>query len=201
MIKPICLCLPEYPEQIETAKKHFEDSGLDNVEFVWGIHAEIAGLSTWHTYERDAPGSGFKMGTKPTGIWLGHWIAWNVAMRFGDEHIMILETDAKFLPEWREKLDAALKIVPTNYDFLHPGHCCLKGHDNKWVAGDVWETKNAQCTHCYIVRRGVLPFMLKTIRKCWSPIDIQMQLEAFPYLNTYAIIPRIVEQFNTIIPE
>jgi GR25 family glycosyltransferase involved in LPS biosynthesis len=200
MIKTICLCLPEYPDQIEAAKKHFDESGVENVEFFWGIHAEVAGLATWHCYERDAPGSGFKMGTKCTGIWLSHYMLWASAMRETCDHIMVLETDAQFLPGWKEKLEAALKIVPTNYDFLHPGHCCLEGHPRTWVAGEVWETKHAQCTHAYIVRRAILPFMLKTLRKCYGPIDIQMQLECFPFLKTYAIMPRIIDQFNTIIP-
>lgn len=199
-MKAFCLCLPEYPDAIAKASAHFEESGLLGVEFIWGVHAEIAGLATSHPYERDAPGSGFRMGAKPTGIWLGHWIAWQVAMRCNDEHVMILETDAKFLPGWREKLDEALKIVPSNYDFLHPGHCCMEGHPRTHMGGEVWETKYAQCTHCYIVRRAVLPFMLKTIRKCYAPVDIQMQLECFPHLKTYAIMPRIVEQFGTIIP-
>lgn len=200
MIKPICLCLPEYPEQIESAKKHFEESGLENVEFFWGIHAEKAGLATWHCYEVDAPGSGFKMGTKCTGIWLGHYMLWASAMRENCDHIMVLETDAKFLPGWKEKLDEALKIMPTNFDFCHVGHCGMEGHPRKQISGDVWETKHCFCTHAYIVRRAVIPFLLKTLRKCWSPIDIALVMECFPHLQTYAIYPRVVEQFNTIIP-
>lgn len=199
-MKTYCLCLPEYPEAIEKAKVHFEASGLPDVEFVWGIHAEIAGLATEHPYERDAPGSGFRMGYKPTGIWLGHLLIWNIAMRCNDDHIMVLETDAQFHEGWKQKLEEALKIVPSNFDFLHPGHCCMEGFERTHVGGDVWESKHAQCTQCYVVRRGVLPFLLKTIRKCYAPVDIQMQLECFPHLKTYAIMPRIVSQFGTIIP-
>lgn len=199
MIKPICLCLPEYPDQIEAAKKHFAESGLENVEFFWGIHAEKAGLSTWHPYERDAPGSGFRVGPKITGIWLGHIMLWSAAMRDTADHIMVLECDAQFLPGWKEKFEEALKIIPTNFDFLHLGHCAVEGHPRKHIGGDVWETKHSQCTHCYIVRRAVLPFMLKTIRKCYAPIDIDMVLEIFPHLNCYAVIPRVVSQFNTIL--
>lgn len=199
-MKTFCLCLPEYPESIEKAKAHFAEAGVGDVEFFWGINADVAGLATAHVYELDAPGSGFKMGTKPTGIWLSHWMLWNCAMRCSDEHIMVLETDAKFEPGWKEKLDEAMKHIPTNFSFLHIGHCCLEGFDKTLVHGDLWETKHAQCTHAYIVARSVLPFVLKTLRKIWAPIDIQMQLECFPHLHTYAIIPRVVTQWNTIIP-
>lgn len=199
-LKTICLCLPEYPDQIEAAREHFMEVGLGDVEFFPGINAEVAGLATWHTYERDNPNTGFKIGTKCTGIWLSHWVLWAAMARENCEHIMVLETDARFLAGWKEKLKESLGIAPTNFDFLYPGHCCLKGHPQTHVAGDVWETKNIQCTHCYIVRRGVLPFLLSTLRKIHAPIDIQLQVECFPSLLTYAIVPRIVEQLNTIIP-
>jgi GR25 family glycosyltransferase involved in LPS biosynthesis len=200
MIKAVCLCLPEYPKQIEEARAHFAEAGLENVEFFTGINAEVAGLATWHCYERDNPGTGFKIGTKCTGIWLSHWILWAAMMRENCEHIMVLETDARFLPGWKETLAESMDIVPTNFDFLYPGHCCLQGHPKTLVGGDVWETKSLQCTHAYIARRAVLPFMLQTLRRIHAPIDIQMQLECFPHLHTYAIVPRIVEQLNTIIP-
>ncbi len=198
-MRAICICLPENEEANKIAEAHFKDSGVDSLEFMWGLNSTISGLDTCHPYEIDNPKSGFRMGPKPTGIWLAHWTCWQIAMRYPDEHILILETDAKFLSGWKEKLNAALKIVPTNYDFLHIGHCCLEGHPRTHIGGDVYETKHAQCSHAYIVRRAVLPFMLKTLRKIWAPIDIQMQLECFPHLHTYAIVPRIVEQLNTVI--
>lgn len=140
------------------------------------------------------------MGYKPTGIWLGHLLIWNIAMRCNDEHIMVLETDAQFHEGWQQKLEEALKIVPSNFDFLYPGSCCTQDHPKTHVGGEVWESKCIMCTHCYIVRRGVLPFMLKTIRKCWAPVDVQMQLEAFPSLKTFLMLPRCVSQFSTILP-
>jgi GR25 family glycosyltransferase involved in LPS biosynthesis len=196
-MKAICICLPEYPEAIERAKEHFTASGLDDVEFFWGINAPVAGLATSHCYERDHPGSGFRMGAKPTGIWLSHWILWNCLMRYPDERFMVLETDAKFRDGWKDRLDRALKDGPGYFDFLHIGHCCMEGHDRQHYGGDVWESKCAQCTHAYIVSRNCLPFLLKTLRKIWAPIDIQLQLECFPQLKTYAVMPRLVDQFDT----
>jgi GR25 family glycosyltransferase involved in LPS biosynthesis len=200
VIKAVCLCLPEYPKQIEEAQTHFAEAGLENVEFFTGINAEVAGLATWHCYERDNPGTGFRIGTKCTGIWLSHWMLWSAMMRENCEHIMVLEVDARFLPGWKEKLTEAMSVVPTNFDFLYPGHCCLEGHPKTLIGGDVWETKGIQCSHCYIVRRAVLPFLLQTLRRIHSPIDIALQDECFPHLNVFAIVPRIVEQLNTIIP-
>ncbi len=199
-MKKFCLTLPEYPEVTVAAQNHFAEMGVEDVEFFWGFNAPLAGVATTHCYEVDNPGSGYKMGAKPTGIWISQYMLWNHIMHLGDEYYMILESDAKFLPGWKEKLDRAMKVVPSNFDFLHIGHCCMEGHERKSLGEDVWETKHCQCTHAYIVRRGCLPFVLKTLRKVWSPIDIQLVTEVFPHLNTYAIYPRIVDQFNTVIP-
>lgn len=200
MLRAVCICLPEYPEQIIAAQEHFKAVGLDGCEYVWGFHAPTAGLATSHVYERDHPGSGFRMGEKPTGIWLSHYMAWNCLMRYPDDHFLVLETDAKFEDGWKDKFDQALKDAPSNWDFLHVGHCCMEGHDRKHVAGLVWESKSMQCTHAYVVARKCLPFVLRTLRKVWAPIDIQMQLECFPHLHTFAVMPRIISQFNTILP-
>lgn len=201
-MKTYCLCLPEQPDKIKAAREHFDEIGLE-VEFFWGLHAETAGLATWHTYERDNPGSGFKMGARPTGIWLSHYMLWNALAHFEpSEHVMILETDARFSIGWRDTLMRAMMVVPTNFDLLYPGHCCVEawidiGEGGVEIGEGVWETKHIQCTHCYIARRPVLAFLLKQLRKIWAPIDVQMQLECFEHLKTYAIVPRIVEQENT----
>jgi len=198
--KPYCICLPEYPEATESAKAHFSEVGLENVEFFWGFNAPLAGVATTHTYEVDHPGSGYKMGAKPTGIWLSHYMLWSHLMRQPEEHFMVLETDAQFAPNWKERLERAWNDVPSNFDFLYPGYCCMENHERKHIRGDVWETKHSQCTHCYIVRRGILPHVLSSMRKVWAPIDCQLVMEIFPTTNVYATIPRMVAQFNTIIP-
>lgn len=200
MLKTYCITLPETPDATIAAQKHFAERGVEDVEFVWGLHAEIAGLATAHTYERDNPGTNFRMGYKCTGIWLAHWLVWQIAMRTDAEYIMVLEADAKFDEDWKEKFDDAMKHVPKGFGFLHLGHCAIEGHPKAHIGGNVYESKHAQCAHCYIVQRSILPFMLKTIRKCYAPIDIALLLEIFPFVPTYVVVPRIVSQFNTIIP-
>lgn len=196
-MKSICLCLPECPEQIEKAKAHFAAVGLADVEFFWGIHAERAGLATIHPYEVDNPGSGFRMGFKPTGIWLSHYMLWSMLTRLPDDRFLVLETDAMFHDDWRERFGKAMADVPNDFDFLHIGHCCLKGHPQTLVAGEVYQTIHQQCTHAYVLSRKCIPFLLRTLRKVWSPLDIQLQLECFPHLRTFAVVPRIVSQFDT----
>ena len=195
MIKTFCLCLPEYPEKVEQAKKHFAEQRLENVEFFHGLHAQTAGLSTEHTYEHDGPEIWNRIGYNSTGIWLSHWMLWNVLIHLAHDTVMILENDVKLCENWEERLSKALSDVPGDFGMLYVGSCCTEGHPKTHVSGDVWECKHMQCCHAYVIRRGALPTLLK-MRKIWAPIDIQVQLECFPHLKTYVVLPRIFDQHN-----
>lgn len=198
-MRSFCISLPEQPAKRERATAHFRFHGVAP-EFFTGINAPVAGLTTSHTYERDHPGTGFRMGSAPTGCWLSHYMLWGALALQPEEHFLVLEDDAKLCDEFAGKFRAAVANTPRDFDFLHVGHCCLKGHPQTHVTPDIVETKCVQCTHAYVVARKCLPFLLQTMRRVWAPIDIQLQLEAFPHLKTYAVVPRIVDQFNTEIP-
>jgi GR25 family glycosyltransferase involved in LPS biosynthesis len=200
MMRAICLCLPEYPEKIEKAKAHFAARGLTDVEFFWGINAPIAGLATIHPYEVDHPASGYRMGAKYTGHWLSSYMLWSCMAGMTDDAYLVLEDDAQLCEGFMEKWAQAMRDVPRDYDFLYLGNCCMQGKPARHIAGDVYESKGMLCTHAYVLRRATVPFLLKTIRKCWAPTDIQLQFEVFPHVKTYAVLPRIVAQFDTVIP-
>lgn len=199
-MKTFCLTLPEYPDRIKAAQAHFAEMGVDNVEFFNGLHAEKAGLATSHCYDVDHPGTGFRIGYKVTGIWLAHVMLWMHLARLSDDKFLILEDDAQFHADWKTRFNEGLAILPGDFDFFHIGHCCLEGHPRTLIHGEVYETKHAMCTHAYMINRRCLPFLLGNIRKCYAPIDCQLVLEIFPHLRTFALMPRCVSQFNTIIP-
>ena len=93
--RTFCLTLPENPQRTFKAKEHFESRGLP-VEFFNAIHGPTAGLSTIHPYEVDNPGSGFRMGFVPTGIFLAHYNLWMALQLLPDAHFLVLEDDAQF---------------------------------------------------------------------------------------------------------
>lgn len=198
-MRTYCLCLPERPERIKRASQHFAEVGLEDVRFFHGINSDLAGLSTSHLYELDNPG--YRMGPKPIGIWLSHYMLWShLAHAYdADDCVMILEDDAKFPLNWATELEEAFSYIP-DFDFLFAGHCCLAGTAMEHLGGKVYSTKSAQCNHCYIVRCGVLRKVLMLLRRVWAPIDIQLMLEVLPLVASYAIVPRLVEQFDTFIP-
>lgn len=73
-----------------------------------------------------------------------------------------------------------------------------------------------QCNHAYVVTREAARILTTRLRQVWAPIDIQQASECWgdrlprspePFgvlerpLNVYTVLPRIVGQWNTEIPE
>lgn len=210
-MKAFCICLPEQPDVIERARVHFETHGLPSVDFFWGINAPVAGLSTSHTYEVDHPGSGFIMGPQPVGCWLSHYMLWSCLLRANadpadaaklsrDDHFLVLEVDAKLCDDFPGRLKQAIADAPLDFDFLYIGNCCAAGREQTLIQGSVYACKQMLCTHGYVIARRCLPLVLRTLRRIWAPIDIQLTMEVFPQLKTYVVLPRMVEQFDTELP-
>jgi hypothetical protein len=197
--RTFCLALPEYPEKIEKAKAHFQSVGLNDVTFFYSLHAEKCGLSTQHTYDVDNPGTNFRIGYKPTGIWLAHYALWAALNLLWDEHFLVLETDAQFHSDWHSRMTQALQDVPRDFDALYVGSCCASGKKAVRVKGEVYDSKYPFCTHAIIWAKKALPTLLNTQRKVYAPIDLSLCFHSLPLLKCYTVLPRIVEQFDTVI--
>ncbi len=74
---------------------HFAERGVQ-ADLFRGLDAQALGLRTVNPYEVDAPGSGFNMGPKPTGIWIGHRMLWAALQLLPDDEVLVLEEDALF---------------------------------------------------------------------------------------------------------
>lgn len=201
-MKTICIHLPEKPERLEQARNHFASQGV-NAEFYVGINGQKMGVLTDHPYMLDRkPGDElFFIGNHGVGIFLSHYSLWNAMTLLPDEHIFILEDDAKFQDGWKEKFDKALQDVPADFDVLFIGSCAAKKKRNRHITGGIWEVKYPMCFHAYVVAKKAVPHLLATNRDCYAPIDISVTLHSFPALKVYTLLPRIVDQFNTHLDE
>lgn len=197
-IRTFCISLPESPERKAKAQAHFRERQVD-CQFFDGIHAERFGLQTIFPYEVDNPGSKFNIGFKCVGIWLSHYFLWGALNLLWEDSFMVLEDDAKFEPDWHPRLINALKNTPEDYDMLYIGSCCAHTSPRRLISAQVWEVKYPLCTHAYIVRKKALPVLLRTQRKVYAPIDISMAFHSMPELKVYTILPRLVDQFDTVI--
>lgn len=207
-IRPFLMTVPEFPEKTEAALKHFKEVGIVPELFpcfcaynkLVAPAEPVCGLTTLHTYEVDNPGSGYHIGPKSVALCVSFQAFWIAASFMPDTHVLFLEWDALFHPNWRERTEQALKDVPPDFDFLFLGSCCCKGRPMKQVKGEVWDVRYPQCNHAQIIAKKAMGTLLRTQRKIYAPADISLAFHAFPHLKVYTLLPRCVDQHDTFIP-
>lgn len=180
---------------------HLRERGVSGAEIVYGINSELAGLSTSHTYDVDHPGTGFRIGTKLTGVWLGHYLLWSVCNALPDSHFLLLEYDVVLATDFVARMEQAMRDVPPDMDFLFLGSCCTRGHPTTHIAGEVFDVRYPQCNHAMIVAKKCLPYVLATQRKCYAPVDCGLIFHSFPALKVYTVKPSMASQLGTDYPE
>jgi GR25 family glycosyltransferase involved in LPS biosynthesis len=206
-MKTFILGLPEKKERLARMVAHVEERGIRGASVVWGIHAENCfglmpdetkpGLQTRHCYDIDNPGSGFRIGPKLTGIYLGHYLLWSICNQLPDDHFLLLEDDAILHPDFKERMERAMADVPMNFDVLFLGSCCTKGHATTHVRGEVFDVRYPQCNHAMVISKKAMPVLLETQRKCYAPVDCSLIFHAFPKLQVFTVLPRLADQVDT----
>ncbi len=207
-IQKLCLSLPEKPKRKAAAQKHFDDNGLHGVTFLTSIHGEKSGIKTVNAYAVDDKTGSFKTGFHECAIYLSHYIAWQIAA-LGSQPTGILEDDACLEPGWKDSLNAALRDIPEDFDFLFVGSCGAAGAMKNQVKGNVWRISGGvSCFHFYIVSPAGAQKLMLGIRKMWAPVDLATYVDdplgghdsPFKRMKVFLVLPRKVTQFNTVIP-
>lgn len=198
-IRAFCVTLQEMPEKWAFISNHFKQSGFECEPFN-GISAKESGLVTELTYDVDAPGSGYRVGRKPVATWISFYMLWS-AMQYMNEHFFAqIEWDCQLVPDWRPRLEQAMKDVPADFDIVMAGNCCCEGKPKTHIKGEVYEMKTANCGHFSIISKKALLVLLGTQRRVYAPLDLSLIYHSFPHLKVYVILPRIAGQFDTVIP-
>jgi GR25 family glycosyltransferase involved in LPS biosynthesis len=206
-IQKLCLSLPEKPERTSAARAHFDMAGLHGVTFLTSINGAKFGLKTIFPYAVDDKSGNFFCGHHETGIFLSHYIAWQI-VALGNQPAMILEDDAKLESGWKESTEAAFRDVPADFDFLFVGSCGT-GVMKDRVRGNVWSVRYPACFHCYVVSPKGAETMMRKMRKMYGPVDLMTYVDdprggtdaPFKAMQVYTVLPRKVSQFNTVIPD
>lgn len=198
-MKSFIICCPEFPERNEAARKHLNARGLEP-ESIWGIHGETFGLLPSRPYNGNRPGAGELTPISQVGLVLSHYMTWAVCEAEDDDKFMILEDDAKFPEDWKERLEVAMSDLPHDWDIFLIGNSHTADKSKEQICGDVWEVKYPFCTHAYLVRRKALRTLLTHCRDATLNIDLLLIREAYPKLKVLTMLPRLVEQRGTELP-
>lgn len=210
-IQPIMLYLPDTEKWRQRAiegEKHFNESGINNIIKVAGIYGEGFGIVGTHLYEYDNPGGGHQIGVANTALCLSMQIVYNVMKVLPNSHYLFLEDDSRFNDGWFTVVEQALKDIPKDFDFCFVGSCCAEGRGGVKIAPNLYHYPTRKghyapyplCGNAYIVAQKALDKILETQRDAYVNVDINLAVNTFPHLKVYAILPRVVEQYNNPLP-
>lgn len=201
----ITLRKPSGRARFESMAEHLDLLGVTDYVPFYGVDGKAFGLTTTLTYDVDHPGTNFKISPSVIGCTLSHWMLWSLLdhdlrVRGESDPVMVLEDDARFHPDAMVSIERAIEELPENWDMLYPGSCCTEGRIISRLRAGLVEC-HPQCTHCYIVKPSSCRRLITTNTLAWAPIDIQMIYYSFPAMKVYAMVPRVVDQPETELPD
>jgi GR25 family glycosyltransferase involved in LPS biosynthesis len=145
--------------------------------------------------------AGERLGIGPLVACLSHYMLWMVMSYLPGDSFWVLEDDAEFVDNWRWEYSEAISVLPNDWDVVFLGSCCASWSDKVWVEKNLAEVRYPMCGHAIMYRKKALATLLRIHQKIWAPLDIAMKFDSLPQLQCYTILPRIVNQRGSYIPE
>lgn len=197
-MKTFAIHCQELPDRKAAAEKHFKERGVI-VNWINGIHGETFGLLPSRPYNVDYPGKGQLAAISQVGLMLSHYMVWTVCEQLPDDEFLILEDDACFPEDWKNKLRLALWDLPKDWDIFLIGNSNTQDKPRQQIKGDVWEVKYPFCTHAYMIRKKALGALLTYCRDATLNVDLLLMRAVYPDLKVYTMLPRLVDQTGTFL--
>jgi GR25 family glycosyltransferase involved in LPS biosynthesis len=200
-MNPIILTL-RGSKRTSLAIERMKNAGIEKFRIFHGLDGAKSGLAATIKFFEDDPENPKTIGPKSIGCTMSHIMLWS-ALEMDEtdaDYWMIFEDDIILRDGWREKVERALREVPSDWDIIFAGSCCSQGRIEEQVGHDLYRC-HPLCNHFYIVRRKALKTLLETNTEIYAPIDLQIYFKSRHLLNSYSILPRVADQFETAIPD
>jgi len=199
--KSYLITVPGFEARRDATIEHLEARGFCEAtiptRFV-GVNGETAGLSCTNSHTLP-DGSIYTPTPKHASLCLNHWFLWQRMLSESggsDDFSIALEDDVRFTDNWYGKYAKALEDVPDDWDILFLGSCYARAFPVAHITGDIWKVEKPNCTHAYCIRHKALPVLIEKCHRIYTNIDWAIIEQAIPHLNTFAILPRIADQFT-----
>ena len=145
-----------------------------------------------------------KMMVGAIGCSLSHISLWQNTLKNTDhENLLIIEDDCIIPPDFKKKLNLYMKQVPKNWDIVYLGASNING---KRISKNILIPKTVKDsastfntgTYCMLIKRRILPLLLKKHIPISGNIDQTMKNKLFKHLNVYYLYPPLVTHNNEI---
>jgi len=194
-----CISLKSAVKRRETVSNHLKSHGIDFHLFD-AINGPRMGLDTRLSYLDDHPdwkpedGPTYRIGQGVLGCAMSHYTVWRIMEYLNDDYFFVVEDDVELCEGFKEKLMATIQNLPSDWQFVFVGHCCL---DPKMVMvreGIAHTPHPPMCNHAYMVRKTAVKHLIETNELMYAPIDIQLQKRTLPTISHYSLVPPLAIQ-------
>lgn len=184
--------------QFEETAAHLNAIGIKWEPF-YCLDNQICRLQALDTFDVNRVGE--RLGPKQVVASLSHYMLWKTMSYLPEDSFLALEYDCQFVDDWQSKYDEAMSVLPDDWDVLFVGNCCCKGRPTKHIGKNLYEVLHPLCGHAMAYRKKALPVLLEEQQKIHAPLDISLMMRALPKLRVYTILPRVITQRHTPLPD
>ena len=194
-----CVSLKSAVQRREIVSKHLKSHGIDFHLFD-AIHAPRMGLETKLSYLDDHPnwtpeaGPTYRISQSVLGCSMSHYTIWRIMEYLDDDCFLVVEDDVELCEGFKEKLMAKIENLPSDWQFVFVGHCCLDPKMLMVREGVAHTPTPPMCTHAYLVRKTAVKHLIATNELMYAPIDIQLKKRTLPTISHYSLVPPLANQ-------
>lgn len=194
-----CISLKSAAQRREIVSKHLKSHGIDFHLFD-AIHATKMGLETKLSYLDDHPnwkpenGPTYRISQNILGCSISHYTIWRIMEYLDDDYFLVVEDDVELCDGFKEKLISIIERLPSDWQFVFVGHCCLDPNIFMVCDGVAQTSTPPMCTHAYLVRKTAVKHLIATNELMYAPIDIQLKKRTLPTISHYSLVPPLATQ-------
>jgi GR25 family glycosyltransferase involved in LPS biosynthesis len=158
------------------------------------------GLDTKLSYLDDHPnwrpedGPTYRISQSVLGCSMSHYTIWRIMEYLDDDYFFVVEDDVELCDGFKEKLMATIENLPSDWQFVFVGHCCLDSKMLMVREGVAHTPVPPMCTHAYLVRKTAVKHLIETNELMYAPIDIQLKKRTLPTISHYSLVPPLAIQ-------
>ena len=123
---------------------------------------------------------------------------WQTLAYLPFDEVLILEDDAWFTPDFAARFREARLELPGEWHFVFVGSLDTEGKPASRVSPHVSQIHYPVGTHAYLIKRSVLPFLLRTNHHARNHIDLQLMENSLPAMNCFTFTPSLVKQRSAV---
>ena len=197
--RTFCISLKSAVQRREIVSNHLKSHGVDFHLFE-AIHASKMGLETKLSYLDDHPnwtpedGPVYRIGQGVLGCAMSHYTIWRIMEYLDDDYFFVVEDDVELCDGFKEKLMAKIENLPSDWQFVFVGHCCLEPSFSMVRDGIACSSVPPMCNHTYLVRKTAVKHLIETNKLMYAPIDIQLKKRTLPTIPYYCLVPPLAVQ-------